>query len=43
MGYLSARHTFIIDPEGILRDRFVKVNPGTHSKEILARLKQLQT
>jgi thioredoxin-dependent peroxiredoxin len=43
IGYLSARHTFIIDPEGILRDRFVKVNPGTHSQEVLARLKQLQT
>ena len=42
LGYLSARHTFIIDPEGILRDRFVKVNPGTHSQEVLARLKQLQ-
>jgi thioredoxin-dependent peroxiredoxin len=43
LGFLSARHTFIIDPEGILRDRFVKVNPGTHSQEILARLKQLQS
>ncbi|MBW4513481.1 MAG: peroxiredoxin [Scytonematopsis contorta HA4267-MV1] len=42
LGYLSMRHTFIIDPKGILRDNFVKVNPNIHSQEVLARLEQLQ-
>lgn len=38
----SVRHSFIIDPDGILRDRFVKVNPSIHSQDVLARLKDLQ-
>ncbi len=38
----SVRHSFIIDPEGILRDRFVKVNPSIHSQEVLAHLDELQ-
>jgi peroxiredoxin Q/BCP len=42
MGYLSMRHTFIIDPEGILRERFVKVAPAVHSTEVLERLAELQ-
>mgnify|MGYP000116382460 CR=1 FL=1 len=42
IGYLSMRHTFIIDPDGILRDRFVKVNPTAHSAEVLAKLTELQ-
>jgi peroxiredoxin Q/BCP len=37
----SQRHTFIIDPDGILRDRFVRVQPTIHSAEVLDRLKQL--
>ncbi len=42
MSFISARHSFIIDPEGILRETFVKINPAIHSKEVLARLAQLQ-
>ncbi|MBR8835650.1 MAG: peroxiredoxin [Stigonema ocellatum SAG 48.90 = DSM 106950] len=42
MSFISKRHTFIIDPKGILRDTFVKVNPAIHSKEILRRLSELQ-
>jgi peroxiredoxin Q/BCP len=42
MGFISLRHSFLIDPEGILRDRFVKVNPTVHSSEVLARLDELQ-
>jgi thioredoxin-dependent peroxiredoxin len=42
MGYLSMRHTFIIDPDGILRERMVKVAPAVHSTEVLARLTELQ-
>jgi thioredoxin-dependent peroxiredoxin len=42
LGFLSMRHSFIIDPQGILRETFVKVNPAIHSKEVLARLEELQ-
>ncbi len=43
MGYLSMRHTFIIDPDGVLRERMVKVAPAVHSTEILERLSELQS
>ncbi|MBD2487084.1 peroxiredoxin [Aulosira sp. FACHB-615] len=43
IGFVSMRHSFIIDPEGILRETFVKVNPSVHSQEVLARLEQLQS
>ncbi len=43
MGAVSVRHSFIIDPQGILRETFVKVNPTVHSSEVLARLEQLQS
>jgi thioredoxin-dependent peroxiredoxin len=42
MGYLSMRHTFLIDPDGVLRERFVKVAPAVHSTEVLERLRELQ-
>ncbi|TBR58162.1 peroxiredoxin [Mastigocladus laminosus UU774] len=42
MSFISVRHTFIIDPQGIVRDTFVKVNPVIHSQEVLARLEELQ-
>jgi thioredoxin-dependent peroxiredoxin len=42
LGFISLRHTFIVDPEGILRDRFTRVNPSSHSEEVLAHLKELQ-
>jgi thioredoxin-dependent peroxiredoxin len=42
MSFISARHSFIIDPDGILRETFVKVNPALHSKEVFARLQELQ-
>ncbi|NJK60633.1 MAG: peroxiredoxin [Oscillatoriales cyanobacterium SM2_1_8] len=42
LGFLSARHTFLIDPEGVLRARWVGVNPAIHSEEVLARLTELQ-
>lgn len=43
IGFLSMRHSFIIDPNGILRETFVKVNPSIHSTEILAKLDELQS
>ena len=39
----SVRHSFIIDPDGILRDRFVKVSPSIHSREVLEHLDALQS
>jgi len=42
MGYASLRHTYLIDPEGILRETFLGVRPAIHSKEVLARLDELQ-
>lgn len=42
LGAVSVRHSFIIDPQGILRETFVTVNPTVHSIEVLARLDELQ-
>jgi thioredoxin-dependent peroxiredoxin len=38
---MSMRHTYLIDPDGILRDRFLGVRPAIHSQEVLARLDEL--
>jgi thioredoxin-dependent peroxiredoxin len=43
LGYASLRHTYIVDPEGKLRAIFTGVNPIVHSKEVLAKLDELQT
>ena len=43
IGVVSMRHSFIIDPQGILRATFVKVNPSIHSREVLAELTKLQS
>lgn len=43
IGFVSMRHTFIIDPQGVLRATFVDVRPAIHSAEVLARLDELQT
>ncbi|HIK54599.1 MAG TPA: peroxiredoxin [Synechococcales cyanobacterium M55_K2018_004] len=40
---MSLRHTYIIDPEGTLRARFLGVNPAIHSTEVLAKLDELQS
>lgn len=37
----SMRHSFIIDPDGILRETFVGVIPAIHSQEVLARLDEM--
>lgn len=39
---LSARNTFIIDPQGKVAKVFEKVKVGTHSEEVLAALATLQ-
>ncbi len=38
----SQRHTFLIDPEGVLRARWVAVRPLGHSREVLDQLISLQ-
>ena len=39
---LSARNTFIIDPQGKIAKVFVKVGPAGHSEEVLSALATLQ-
>ena len=38
----SIRHTFIIDPDGILQKIFLGVKPTVHSNEVLSSLDDLQ-
>ena len=38
----SARHTFLIDPEGNLAKAYTDVDPKTHSDDVLADLASLQ-
>jgi peroxiredoxin Q/BCP len=42
LGIMSLRHTYIIDPQGILRASFQAVRPPIHSAEVLATLDELQ-
>lgn len=42
LGIRSLRHTYLIDPDGILREIFMGVKPPIHSEKVLARLDQLQ-
>ncbi|MBC7969492.1 MAG: peroxiredoxin [Verrucomicrobia bacterium] len=42
MGVVALRHTYVIDPNGILRSTFTGVNPAIHSTEVLAKLDELQ-
>src|SRR5579864_8647689 len=39
---LSARHTFLIDPSGMVRKVYLTVDPKKHSEEVLADLDELQ-
>ena len=39
---LSARHTFLIDPQGKVEKVWLDVKPAHHSEEVLAALTQLQ-
>jgi thioredoxin-dependent peroxiredoxin len=40
---LSLRHTYVVDPQGVLRATFTGVRPVIHSAEVLAKLKELQS
>ncbi|MGB6875960.1 MAG: peroxiredoxin [Candidatus Acidiferrales bacterium] len=39
---LSARHTFLIRPDGVIAREYMKVDPTKHSEEVLAALTELQ-
>lgn len=43
LGAMSLRHTYLIDPEGILRTTFLGVRPSIHSQEVLARLDEMRS
>lgn len=40
---LSARNTFLIDPTGVIKKVYTKVDPQGHSAAVLADLQQLQS
>ncbi len=39
---IAARNTFLIDPNGVVRKVYTKVNPNPHSAELLADLAELR-
>jgi peroxiredoxin Q/BCP len=39
---LSARHTFLINPDGMIVKEYMDVDPGKHSQEVLAALTEAQ-
>jgi thioredoxin-dependent peroxiredoxin len=40
---LASRNTFLIDPEGKIAKVWVKVDPRSHSEDVLATLQNLKT
>jgi peroxiredoxin Q/BCP len=40
---LAARNTFLIDPAGVIKKVYLKVNPQGHGEEVLADLQRLQS
>jgi thioredoxin-dependent peroxiredoxin len=42
LGDVAARNTFLVDPKGVIRKVFLKVDPNPHSKEVLAAIEELQ-
>lgn len=41
-GMVASRNTFLIDPNGVIRKVYTKVNPTPHSQEVLADLAELE-
>jgi thioredoxin-dependent peroxiredoxin len=39
---LSARHTFLLNPQGVIVKEYLDVEPAKHSEEVLAALTELQ-
>ena len=42
MAPFSARHTFLIDPDGVLRSLWTAVRPAGHAQEVLTELRRIQ-
>ncbi|VEP12261.1 putative peroxiredoxin bcp [Hyella patelloides LEGE 07179] len=42
LGSMSLRHTYLIDPNGVLQKVYLGVRPNTHSQEVLADLDSFQ-
>ena len=42
MAPYSLRHTFLVDPDGVLRQRWVAVRPNGHAREVLDAITNLQ-
>jgi len=38
---VANRNTFLVDPKGVIRKVYLKVDPTPHSKEVLAALDEL--
>ena len=41
-GMVASRNTFLIDPNGVIRKVYTRVNPNSHSQDVLADLAELQ-
>ena len=41
-GVVAARNTFLIDPSGVIRKVYTKVNPNPHSAEVLQALGEMK-
>jgi peroxiredoxin Q/BCP len=39
---VAARNTFLLDPNGVIRKEFIKVDPNPHSGEVIAALTELE-
>jgi thioredoxin-dependent peroxiredoxin len=39
---VANRNTFLLDPKGVIRKVYLKVDPNPHSKDVLAELDELQ-
>jgi peroxiredoxin Q/BCP len=39
---LSARHTFLVNPQGVIVREYFAVEPAKHSEEVLVALTELQ-
>ena len=42
LGSMSLRHTYLVDPDGVLQQVYLGVRPNTHSQEVLADLDNFQ-
>jgi peroxiredoxin Q/BCP len=40
---LSSRHTFLVNPDGVIVKEYMDVQPDSHSSQVLADLAELQT